>query len=273
MSGKQVSLDSFKGKTVVLNFWATWCPPCRGEMPEFDELHKEFQKSGEAVLLAVNLTDGRRETPERVAEFLKETGYTMTVLLDEKQEAASFFGVRYIPTTFVLDKDGNLIGQIQGATTKDAVLKLVRGRKNSGRGSSSSLSRRAACIRLALHAADAAGISDVPRGGDGAGQARERRQHHWLRRGFTLLFMALGATATAIGAALDAHRLLLQRASGIVILIFGLHFLGVSKSASSTLKRSSKSASNGAASSARCSSARPSRSAGRRASARSSARL
>ena len=127
MEREGVSLDGFKGKTVVLNFWATWCPPCRGEMPEFDELHKEFQKTGEAVLLAVNLTDGRRETPERVAEFLKETGYTMTVLLDEKQEAASFFGVRYIPTTFVLDKDGKLIGQIQGATTKDAVLKLVRG--------------------------------------------------------------------------------------------------------------------------------------------------
>ena len=119
MSGRQVSLDGFKGKTVVLNFWATWCPPCRGEMPEFDELDKEFKKTGEAVLLAVNLTDGRRETPERVAKFLKETGYTMTVLLDEKQEAASFFGVRYIPTTFVLE--------IQGATTKEAVLKLVRG--------------------------------------------------------------------------------------------------------------------------------------------------
>lgn len=126
MSGKQVSLDSFKGKTVVLNFWATWCPPCRGEMPEFDELNKEFQKTGEAVLLAVNLTDGKRETPERVAEFLRKTGYTMTVLLDEKQEAASFFGVRYIPTTFILDKDGRLAGQIQGATTKDAVLELLR---------------------------------------------------------------------------------------------------------------------------------------------------
>lgn len=126
MSGKQVSLDSFKGKTVVLNFWATWCPPCRGEMPEFDELNKEFQKTGEAVLLAVNLTDGKRETPERVAEFLRETGYTMTVLLDEKQEASSFFGVRYIPTTFILDKDGRLAGQIQGATTKDAVLELLR---------------------------------------------------------------------------------------------------------------------------------------------------
>ena len=125
MSGKHVSLDSFKGKPLIINFWATWCPPCRGEMPEFDALDKELKKSGEAVLLAVNLTDGRRETPERVAEFIKETGYGMTVLLDETQEAASFFGVRYIPTTFVLDKDGNLVGQIQGATTKAAVLELL----------------------------------------------------------------------------------------------------------------------------------------------------
>ena len=129
MSGGDVSLDSFKGKTVVLNFWATWCPPCRSEMPEFDELDKEFKKTGEATLLAVNLTDGRRETKERVAAFLKETGYGMTVLLDDKQEAAAFFGVRYIPTTFVLDAKGELVGRIQGATTKDAVLKLVRGEK------------------------------------------------------------------------------------------------------------------------------------------------
>lgn len=126
MAGGDVSLDSFKGKTVVLNFWATWCPPCRGEMPEFDELDKEFKKTGEAVLLAVNLTDGRRETKERVEKFMKETGYGMTVLLDDKQEAAMFFGVRYIPTTFVLNENGELVGQIQGATTKDAVLKLVR---------------------------------------------------------------------------------------------------------------------------------------------------
>ncbi len=128
MSGKDVALDSFKGKTVILNFWATWCPPCRGEMPEFDELDKELKKSGEAVLLAVNLTDGKRETPERVARFIKETGCGMTVLLDDRQEAASYFGVRYIPTTFVIDADGNLAGRIQGAATKEAVLDLLRGK-------------------------------------------------------------------------------------------------------------------------------------------------
>ena len=58
LSGKSVSLNQFKGKVVVLNFWTSWCPPCRNEMPEFNEMSKEFKKSGDAVLLAVN-TDGR----------------------------------------------------------------------------------------------------------------------------------------------------------------------------------------------------------------------
>lgn len=129
LSGRAVSLESFKGGKVILNFWATWCPPCRAEMPELDELDKELRKSGEAVLLAVNLTDGARETPERVAEFLKETGYTMTVLLDEGQRTADFFGVRLIPTTFVLDAEGKVAGRVQGSTTKDTLLKLLRGVK------------------------------------------------------------------------------------------------------------------------------------------------
>ena len=125
LSGKSVSLDQFKGKVVVLNFWATWCPPCRNEMPEFDEMDKELKKSGGAVLLAVNMTDGRRETKSKVEKFMKETGYTMTVLLDREQELAGYFGIRYIPSTFIIDREGRLTGQIQGGTTKAAVMKLV----------------------------------------------------------------------------------------------------------------------------------------------------
>ncbi len=125
LSGKSVSLDQFKGKVVVLNFWATWCPPCRNEMPEFDEMDKELKKSGGAVLLAVNMTDGRRETKSKVEKFMKETGYTMTVLLDSEQELAGYFGIRYIPSTFIIDREGRLTGQIQGGTTKAAVMKLV----------------------------------------------------------------------------------------------------------------------------------------------------
>ena len=77
------------------------------------------------VLLAVNMTDGRRETKSKVENFIKETGYTMTVLLDSDQELAEYFGIRYIPSTFVINKDGKLTGQIQGGTTKAAVMKLV----------------------------------------------------------------------------------------------------------------------------------------------------
>ena len=125
LSGKSVSLDQFKGKTVVLNFWATWCPPCRQEMPEFNDMSKDFAKNGSAVLLAINMTDGQRDTPAKVASFIKDNKYSMTVLLDTDQSLAEYFGVRYIPSTFVINSKGKLTGQIQGGTTKAAVMKLV----------------------------------------------------------------------------------------------------------------------------------------------------
>ena len=81
--------------------------------------------AGGAVLLAVNMTDGRRETKSKVESFMKDAGYTMTVLLDSNQELAEYFGIRYIPSTFVINGEGKLTGQIQGGTTKAAVLKLV----------------------------------------------------------------------------------------------------------------------------------------------------
>lgn len=125
MNGRKVSLVDYRGKTVVLNFWATWCPPCRAEMPEFNEMNKEFQKSGKAVLLAINMTDGMRDTKSKVESFLKENKYSMTVLLDDGGKVADSFLIRYIPSTFVIDKDGKLVGKIQGGTSKAAVMKLV----------------------------------------------------------------------------------------------------------------------------------------------------
>ncbi len=126
LQGKTVSLSDYKGKIVVLNFWASWCPPCKAEMPEFDEMDKEFKKSGEAVLLAVNMTDGRRETKKKVEKFIAEQKYGMRVLLDEGGKAADIFSIRYLPTTYVIDADGVVAGQLVGGTTKAAVMKLVR---------------------------------------------------------------------------------------------------------------------------------------------------
>lgn len=126
MKGKKVSLDDFKGQIVILNFWATWCPPCRQEMPEFNKMDAELKKSGEAVLLAINLTDGRRETKAKVSQFMASNKYDFRVLLDPEGEAADIFSIRGIPTTAVIDRDGVLREQIVGATTRDRVMSAVK---------------------------------------------------------------------------------------------------------------------------------------------------
>ena len=126
LSGKNVSLSDYKGKVVVLNFWASWCPPCKAEMPEFNEMDREFKKSGDTVLLAINMTDGRRETKKKVETFISEQKYKMRVLLDSEGRASNLFDIRYLPTTYVIDAEGTVTGQLVGGTTKNAVMKLVK---------------------------------------------------------------------------------------------------------------------------------------------------
>lgn len=126
MKGEKVSLDDFKGRIVILNFWATWCPPCRKEMPEFNKMDAELKKSGEAVLLAINLTDGRRETKSKVSQFMSSNKYGFRVLLDTEGEAADIFSIRGIPTTIVIDRDGVMREQIVGAATRDRVMSVVK---------------------------------------------------------------------------------------------------------------------------------------------------
>ncbi|MDD4159313.1 MAG: TlpA disulfide reductase family protein [Synergistaceae bacterium] len=125
ISGKKVKLSDYKGKTVVLNFWATWCPPCRKEMPDFDLLNKELSKTGDAVLLAVNMTDGKRETKSKVESFLMENKYSMRVLLDTEGKAAKAYDIKWLPTTVVVDRKGILHWQTFGETTKETVMKAV----------------------------------------------------------------------------------------------------------------------------------------------------
>ena len=100
--GKYVSLASFKGKVVLINFWATWCPPCVREMPELNKLYKKFKKDGLVILPIAN----PRDSVERVKAFFKYVGIDFPYYVDENFTATRLFGVRALPTTFVVDRKG-----------------------------------------------------------------------------------------------------------------------------------------------------------------------
>lgn len=125
LNGKQVSLSDFRGKKVILNFWATWCPPCKAEMPEFNEANKEISKGNNAVILAINLTDGVRDTESTVRKFMKDNNYSLHVLLDEGQSVAEKYSITNIPATFFLDREGKLVDYVVGGTNKEKLLKFA----------------------------------------------------------------------------------------------------------------------------------------------------
>lgn len=114
LGGKDVSLSDFKGKNVYLNFWATWCGPCRGEMPDIEKLYEET-KNSDLVILAVNLG----EDSNTVKSFIDSNNYNFKILLDSDKAAASLYNINAIPTSFFIDKNQNIVAQKVGAMSID----------------------------------------------------------------------------------------------------------------------------------------------------------
>jgi thiol-disulfide isomerase/thioredoxin len=111
--GKEVRLSDFFGKPIVLNFWASWCGPCKMEMPDFNEKHLEM---GEEIhFLMINMTDGYRETVDIASTFIQSQGYTFPVYYDTAGNASMTYGVYSLPTTFFIDAEGHAIAQAVGA--------------------------------------------------------------------------------------------------------------------------------------------------------------
>lgn len=113
--GNPKSLSEFKGKPVVLNFWASWCGYCKQEMPQFDEAYKKY---GEDVqFLMVDLTDGRQETQKRASSYLSGSGFTFPVYFDLRLNAAEAYNIHAVPKTFLIDSDGYIVEQVNGAVS------------------------------------------------------------------------------------------------------------------------------------------------------------
>lgn len=109
LQGKTWKLSALRGRVVVLNFWATWCPPCRAEMPSLQQL-AEIYGPEQLLVLAVNVGEG----PRRVSQYLQASGLNLTVLLDPKSEIAETWGISAMPTTYLIDAEGRPRQRLRG---------------------------------------------------------------------------------------------------------------------------------------------------------------
>ena len=117
LDGNAHKLSDFRGKPVILNFWASWCGPCKMEMPDFDEKHQAY---GDQIhFLMVNLTDGSQETVETASTFIAEQGYSFPVYFDTDRSGAMAYGVNAVPVTYFIDAEGNFVAWQQGVLTAE----------------------------------------------------------------------------------------------------------------------------------------------------------
>lgn len=129
--GNEHTLSEYRGKTIFLNFWATWCPPCKGEMPEIEEIYNEYGKNKEDIIIlgvaAPNL--GREGSEEEIANFLSENNYTFPVVMDFGGELVYKCDISGFPTTFIINEEGEIIHKVVGAMDKETMKKMIESKK------------------------------------------------------------------------------------------------------------------------------------------------
>ncbi len=127
LDGKKVTLESFKGSSVILNFWATWCGPCAYEHPVLKEARDRYEKEGVKFFGVVY-----QDTPENAKAFIKEMGEPFMVLLDPESKAAIDYGVGGVPETFFIDPQGIIRAKSMGVLTLDFIQKQIKEFKKNG---------------------------------------------------------------------------------------------------------------------------------------------
>lgn len=121
--GNAHSLSDFRGQPVIVNFWASWCGPCKSEMPDFEEKFREYGE--EIQFLMVNLTDGHQETVESASSFVDGQGYTFPVYFDSDYSGAAAYAVNAVPATYFIDAEGVLVAYGKGAMSAEVLQKGI----------------------------------------------------------------------------------------------------------------------------------------------------
>ena len=127
--GNVHKLEEYKGKTIFLNFWATWCPPCKAEMPDIQKLYENSPTEGEEAVIVLGVAAphmGQEGSKEEITAFLEKNGYTYPVLMDTEGELFASYGIMSFPTTFMIDRDGNVFGYVSGMLSADMMDSIVR---------------------------------------------------------------------------------------------------------------------------------------------------
>lgn len=129
--GKEHRLSDYKGKTIFLNFWATWCPPCREEMPYIEDLYKEYNKNNdEVVILGVASPNlGREGNQEHIKKFLEKENHTFPILFDEGGSLVYQYGINAFPSTFIIDKEGYITQYVPGGMNKETMRHVIESSK------------------------------------------------------------------------------------------------------------------------------------------------
>ena len=127
--GKTHTLADYKGKIVFLNFWATWCPPCRAEMPDIQKLYERSPREGKDAVIVLGVAApklGGEKDEAGIKAFMDKNGYAYPVLMDKKGKLFEAYDIRAIPTTYLIDRDGNIIGRVQGALSAENIERIVQ---------------------------------------------------------------------------------------------------------------------------------------------------
>ena len=123
INGNEIKLSDFIGKKVIVNFWASWCGPCKNEMPDFQKAYEKY--GNDIVFMMVNMTDGSRETVDSAKSFIDKSGYTFPIYFDKDESALYAYYVYSIPATYFISSDGTLMAYARGMINEEALTKGI----------------------------------------------------------------------------------------------------------------------------------------------------